>query len=526
MTKKTIFDVEGIDEFNNHELLRPLSDQFSERNTFESVNPTINSSTSPKQSPSHQLARKRNENIKSPTPSRSPKKGHGRNSFIPLIWFFFLIGTAALGFYIYTIYIKHNSNISKLILHTSDITIVTISFFIWLITFITLLFITNKKIGILFTIVALMFANFSAFKANEIAASFQKLFDTNTEAQSVIEKTNKNILTDPFTVLILGVDSDAREDAKSSSQPDSGYLSDTMILVTINPKTHKADMVTTPRDTFLNDSCSGNVRKLNSFISGGVKCTINALQSLYNITIDYYIQANFSAVVQIVDALGGVEVNVPNLVGTREQLPSYLYWITHGGLGFSEDGVSQKKLNELAKNADQTPQWCDVDSYRNPYAVCFSKFGTQVVDGEHALAFARTRHYDSDYARGMRQTELIRSIIQKIATPSGLFQIQSILEQLKKSYGIETNMTFSQMTDIMSYSESLLGQDNSHFQVRKYQPLGAENKIYPGSGIILYKQSIIDIRTALSTTLEIIPPAPLSESEYYDTIEYPSFKTN
>lgn len=520
MTNKKIFDIEGIGEFNNPDLLRPIQEQLPNHNfddQFHDFNnqeqPTIHT---------HQTRQKKRRQIQE-TPKR--KKALKKKKPTAVLWIIFILATAGFMFYVFTLYTGNNSSLSKLFLNFNDLYKITIGSIIWLILFITLLFISNKKIGVIFLILVLSISNFSAFKANELMASFQRLFSDNTTTPTAIKTSTKNILTEPFTVLVLGVDADDSESPKSSSQPGSGYRSDSMILVTVNPKTHKADMVTTPRDTFLQDSCTKTTHKLTEFIGGGVKCTINTIESLYNVKIDYFVQANFAAVVQIVDALGGIEADIPDL--TSGYITWVKNWIAQGG--DADASVNTKKLNELLQATKQKPQWCEVDSHRNPYVVCFSQFGPQTVDGEHALAFARSRHYDSDYARGMRQTEVIRAIIQKMASPSGLLKLQSILEKLKTTYALETNMTFSQMTDIMSYSESLSGRDTDNFQVRKYQPLGSdETSSYGlvGSGILLYKQSVYDIRSALAITLETAPPAPIADSEYYDTIEYPAFKTN
>lgn len=524
MRKNGIFDIDGGGESHNPEILRPLQNKAQMQEpespvvkTQEQASSTTRRSRRKKAGPKETQTQRHKE--AQPKPAKSKPRAKWKN----ILWAVFILLTAVLAFFIYSFYTKNDSSFSKLILNFKDATQVSILIIVWILLLTILLFISNKKVGTLFLITLLTFANFSAFKANEIVAGFQKLFDNNaSNTQTAIKTSTKNILTEPFTVLVLGVDADDSQTPKSSSESGSGYRSDTMILVTVNPKTHKADMITTPRDTFLYDSCTGGVHKLTEFIGSGVKCTIDTIESLYNVKIDYFVQANFNAVVQVVDALGGIEVNVPDLTN------SYIGWLSRWiSLGGDFDAsVNNKKLNELLKTAKQNPQWCDVDSRRNPYSVCFTQFGTQTVNGEQALAFARSRHYDSDYARGIRQTDVIRAIVQKMATPAGLLQIQPILEKLRTSYSIETNMTFQQMTDIMSYSESLSGRDTANFQVRKYQPLGADNTTYTGSGIILYRQSIVDIRKNLAITLETAPPAPVSESEYYDTIEYPSFKTN
>lgn len=403
-----------------------------------------------------------------------------------------------------------------------SLAIIGISITIWAIIFIIIAFITSKKSGIIALLSIFTLANAGVLQANLIATQLK----STASKTNVLKTSNKNVLSDPFTVLILGVDADDSEAPKSSSQPNSGYHSDSMTLVTINPKTHKADMVTTPRDSFLQDTCkngTGHVHKLTEFINGGVQCTVDTIQKLYNVEVDFLIQANFNAVVQIVDSIGGVEVDVPDL--TEGYITWLSNWINQGG--DSDASVNSSKLIALRKKAKEQSQWCEVDSHRNPYVVCFDKFGKQNLSGEQALAYSRSRHYDSDYARSIRQTEVIKAIIQKIATPAGLTKITKVLDRLKANYSLETNMTFEQMNDIMAYSENLSGNDTANFQVRKHQPLGKPNENSAlGSGIFLYKSSVNDIRRSLAITLGKEEPTLLSETEYYDTINYPAFKTN
>lgn len=511
--------MENIDTFNDGELLRPVRERLHTQYLDVNSDLQTNSEQTPRRS-RHSSKKEPAHQYKSKKPNSKKKKLRWK----PILWMIFSFLTVGIFGYLYLDASKHPLSFSKILTQSSTLLLPLALGVFWFSLFMIMLFITSKKLGTTVLLLLLVLANTTTYALSDQAYQIKNFFDQSS-IKSAIPASSVNVSVSPFTVLILGVDADDSNEPKSSTQPGSGYRSDSMILVTINPQTHKADMISTPRDTFLQDSCkngTGGVHKLTEFIGGGVQCTIDTLQSLYDVKIDFYIQANFNAVVQIVDALGGVELNVPDLT------PSYISWLSSGGLG-GEDGVTPSQHQKLISKAKSDPQWCEVDSHRNPYTVCFNQFGTQTLDGEHALAFSRSRHYDSDYARGIRQTEAIRAIIQKMASIDGLFKINPILDRLKRNYSIETNMDFDRMTAIMSYAGNLSGNDTAAFQVRKHQPLGKESSDpTAGSGIYLYKYSVLDIRKSIAMTLNLdkVPPAPVQSSDYYDTIEYPAFKTN
>nr|WP_225350718.1 LCP family protein [Lacticaseibacillus camelliae] len=167
----------------------------------------------------------------------------------------------------------------------------------------------------------------------------------------------------PFAVLLLGTDTGA------FGRNDTGR-SDTMIVVVINPKTQTTNMVSLPRDTAAKmiGTKSFNMQKINAaYEIGGSKMAVNTASALVNVPIKYYLTVNMGALEKVVDAVGGVDVNV----------------------AFS---------------------WSDphVGTYK------FTK-GKMHLNGAEALAYARMRHADSegDYGRQKRQQQVIKAIVKK-----------------------------------------------------------------------------------------------------------------
>ena len=123
--------------------------------------------------------------------------------------------------------------------------------------------------------------------------------------------------------------------------------------------------------------------------------------------VDYYVRMNFDAFIDIVDSLGGVEVEVPY------------------------------SLVELDENDNR---------------VVNLKAGLQSLNGSEALALARTRKQDSDIERGKRQQTILKAIASQAAKPSSILKYDGVIDALGDN--TKTNMTFSEMKSFLSYLSS------------------------------------------------------------------------
>ena len=96
------------------------------------------------------------------------------------------------------------------------------------------------------------------------------------------------------------------------------FNGDTLMLMSFNPKTLDAILLSIPRDTYVPIACNNkNYAKINSSAAYGTSCVISTINNLLGINIDYYVKINFKGVVDLVEAVGGVEVDVeaPELYG-------------------------------------------------------------------------------------------------------------------------------------------------------------------------------------------------------------------
>ena len=195
---------------------------------------------------------------------------------------------------------------------------------------------------------------------------------------------------DPISILLVGVDE--RED-------DAGRT-DSMLVLTINPDLNSTKILSIPRDTRADlidksDSDHNRFDKMNhAYAFGGIEMTIDSIENFLNVPLDYYVQVNMEGFKDIVDAVGGIDVN--------------------NQYEFELDGV---QLYE----------------------------GQQHLDGEEALQYARMRKQDplGDLGRQKRQREVISKVINKGASISSLTNYDGILEAL--SDNVKTNLTLKEV---------------------------------------------------------------------------------
>lgn len=196
---------------------------------------------------------------------------------------------------------------------------------------------------------------------------------------------------EPISILLLGVDTG------DLGRTERGR-SDTMMVVTVNPHTKKTVITSIPRDTYTEIVGYGTYDKLNhAYAFGGSSMSINSVQNLLDIPIDYYVTVNMAGIQEIVNAVDGIDVVSP--------------------LTFSQDGYT------------------------------FYGDESNHMDGAKALAFARMRYEDpeGDIGRQARQRLIIEGVVQKVIGPSTLLNYQEILGSL--SSNVQTNF---QMSDYLS----------------------------------------------------------------------------
>lgn len=264
------------------------------------------------------------------------------------------------------------------------------------------------------------------------------------EDVSVLKTNTKKTLTEPFTALIMGVDSTI-----NGLTANQAFNGDTLIMVTFNPNTLTTTMFSIPRDMYVPIACNHNrYAKINSSAAYGSSCVINTIQQMTGIDIDYYVKINFTGVVDLVNALGGVTVDV--------EVPDY---DNNNGIYCGKDTIcEQNSLRQFGKE------------------MVYVKSGIQTLNGEQALAYARNRHQFtiSDIARNQHQQQIIEATALKLKDLRSLNDFENVLNTI--SNNIETNMTPEQVLSFYNVGKDmLLNSSTSTLSIKKtylsYYPL-------------------------------------------------------
>jgi len=278
--------------------------------------------------------------------------------------------------------------------------------------------------------------------------------------QDLVLSSNKK-LTEPFTLLLLGVDS-----AKNGLKENTIFNGDTMMMITFNPKTLNATVFSIPRDTYVPISCYGGAsNKINSSAVGGTSCVIKTLENLTDIDIDYYVKINFKGVVELVNAINGIEVDVPI-------------------------------------------EFCEQDSNREfgENEICLKK-GEQTLNGEQALALSRHRKtlISGDFQRVEHQQLIVESIARKAKTIRSVDTLYDILNAI--SNNIETNIKTSEMLNLYNVGKKILLKNNANINLQKTYLTGYDlTMLIPGLGNVYtfqyYEESLNEIIKAMKINLE------------------------
>ena len=202
-------------------------------------------------------------------------------------------------------------------------------------------------------------------------------------------KTEKKSLN----IALLGID--------RRSKAESAYRTDTMVLVSINPKVNKVVLISIPRDLWVQ---GGRINAL--YIQRGWESLQKALEEITSLKPDHYILTDFQDFKWLIDNLGGVEVDVEKTF-TDTQYP--------------------------------------VDATKGYQTVSFTK-GSELMSGDRALIYSRSRKGNngegSDWMRMKRQHLILKATVKSVFSPRNLFNIDNIKESFTTiiNHGVETNM--------------------------------------------------------------------------------------
>lgn len=244
---------------------------------------------------------------------------------------------------------------------------------------------------------AMLDSNMEDFKG-----SYKVIETYSREQESSEVASTKDIREEPFTVYITGMD--------ELGSPDQNLRSDVNILLMVNPTTNHIQMVSLPRDAYIpNAALNFQNDKLTHTGLYGADATVQSIENFLGIDIDFYAKVSFSSLIEIVDLIGGIDVDVE--------------------IDFCEQDEKR--------------------SFDSADMICLNA-GEQLLNGSQALAYSRHRHtegYDNP-GRERAQQRVISAIIKKIISPEGIANINSLISAVPNY--VLTNVPSKQITNFIS----------------------------------------------------------------------------
>ncbi|PKR77972.1 transcriptional regulator [Halalkalibacillus sediminis] len=321
----------------------------------------------------------------------------------------------------------------------------------------------SKKKKVILSVITILIAGLSAatIYAVDLFQEAERVVNEShepLERGDVSEKRDEKIDPEVDNVSILFVGIDDNENRK-----DESSLADALVLATLNKEESSINLVSIPRDSYVDVTYQQEKDKItHTHAIAGLDNTVSTVENLLDVPVDYYVRMDFKAFVEIVDNLNGITFDVP-------------YNLTEFN---SEDEKNAIYLQE----------------------------GEQVLNGEEALALARTRKYDNDLYRGERQMKILQTIINKTLSFSSVTKYKSLIQSVGDH--MTTNITFDEMVKFHNYVSS-----SNSLDINKHQLDGSDLMKDGVYYFQLNQESVTDIKQKLQNHLEINPSTVTNDKE-------------
>jgi len=290
------------------------------------------------------------------------------------------------------------------------------------------------------------------------------------ETEQPVNISTAPITENPFSILLIGIDT-------LEGIEDEG-LADSLILATFNPQNLSATMTSIPRDSYVPIPCFNDaLDKITHAHNGGTTCVVEAVENMFDLDISYYMKVNFSGVIELVDEIGGIEVDVPQAF---------------------EEQNSRRQFGEHMIRVEE---------------------GLQRLDGEQALALTRHRKtlLNGDLGRANNQQlvleGILNQVLQEVDTINEFLSLLDVLGQ-----NIETNLSVDDMTSLFQFILELIptfrtGDPLDYIHLMSMVLSGEVKSVmthyysFPLSVILPYDGAIADAKELMLINLERQEPS-------------------
>ncbi|HJF31838.1 MAG TPA: LCP family protein [Sporosarcina psychrophila] len=297
----------------------------------------------------------------------------------------------------------------------------------------------------LFLVVAAYAASLQKKAENAAVRAYEVVPD---RPKSEIREVKVEPASDNVSILFIGVD-----DSEARHQGDSNSRSDALLLATLNPRNKSVKLVSIPRDSYVyipEVKYRDKITHAHAF--GGTRAAIETIEELFEIPVDYYVKMNFNAFIDVVNAIGGIEAEVP--------------------------------YDRIEKDEN------------DKYTIQLKK-GLQQLDGKHALALARTRKLDTDVERGKRQQMILQAIMKEVVSVKSVTKYGDVIDAVGDN--MKTDMTFDEMKSFLEYVKGGMPQVDT-LSLKGYDDMS--------TGIYYWKLDepyLAEVKKILQSHLGLIP---------------------
>lgn len=279
---------------------------------------------------------------------------------------------------------------------------------------------------IILAIVAILGITIGTFVAGKLSNLNIKILKEdelhiNQDLYSNVEDTlTKQEFNSIKKIVLFGIDTQGSGDG----QDEEGFLgrSDSIIIVSVNPKFKSLKMISIPRDTYAEIEGHGKMKINHAYALGGEQLAIKTINSNFDLDITEYATIDFAGLAHVINDIGGVQINISQ----RER-----DFINNGsGAAYSLTGNKPKQL---------------------------TSYGTVTLDGEQALTHSRNRAVGDDFTRAGRQREVLEAILTKMSTMS-IGEISDMLDIFLKEVTTNINVTdyIGTITEVLMNKDTYL----------------------------------------------------------------------
>ena len=265
---------------------------------------------------------------------------------------------------------------------------------------------------------------------------------------------------DKSTIMIMGVD----------ERGDDVGRSDTLMIATLDPKKDQAALLSVPRDTRVKIKGHGYDKINAAYAYGGHNLTKGTVESFLGVPMDHYVIINIQAFQRIIDAIGGIDIDVEKRMYYEDP------WDDDGGL------------------------------------VTTLPPGMQHMDGKTAITYVRFRDEEGDIGRIGRQQKFMKAVMEKITSPAIITKLPSVIKEVMSS--VKTDLSFRQLLEFAG-------------TLKEAQKNGLKTDMVPGrplyiEGISYWIPDITKLRQTLADTLDISMSSSMRSAMEKESREYES----